>query len=139
MISEGLAPMRYRATIRTFAIMISLLAVLAAPAARAQSAGDDAAPETLFPHRRKLMGEQKYAEACPKFQKSAEISPAVGTLLNLGECYERQGKMASAWGRYKAAENLAAKLKDKRMASAAQRASAVEPKLSRLTITVSDE
>lgn len=121
-------------------LLVALLSfVCAVPrAASAQSPTDDAAAEALFTEGRELMEKKQYAEACAKFQKSSDIAPAVGTLLNLGECYEKVGKMASAWSRYKAAENLAVKTKDKRSKGAAERARAIEKKVSRLTVNVAE-
>lgn len=95
-----------------------------------------AAAEALFDEGRRLMGAKNYAEACGKFQKSQEIDPSVGTLLNWGDCLEKSKKISSAWSRYKEAGNLAAKLGDPRAKSAAERASAIQSRVSTLTISV---
>lgn len=117
------------------AVLIALTATLIVPRAlRAQDS--KAAAEALFDEGRRLMGESKYAEACEKFQKSQEIDPSVGTLLNLGDCLEKSKKVASAWGRYKEAGNLAAKLGDPRAKTAAERAAALQARVSTLTISV---
>ena len=62
----------------------------------AQGASDKAAAEALFDQGVRLMKQNNFAEACPKLEESDRIDPAVGTLLYLGECYERVGKTASA-------------------------------------------
>lgn len=101
--------------------------------APAQSAKTTA--ESLFQAAKTLMGESKFAEACPKFAESQRLDPSPGTLLNLGKCYEGLGKPASAWAEYKSAAVLAHQLGQKeREDGARELATALEPKLSRLTL-----
>jgi tetratricopeptide (TPR) repeat protein len=95
------------------------------------------AAETLFVEAKKLMEAGKFAEACPKFADSQRLDPGVGTLLNLALCYERQGKVASAWSKYREAAAAARSANQTdRDGMARQRASALESRLSRLTVTV---
>jgi tetratricopeptide (TPR) repeat protein len=63
--------------------------------------------QELFDQGRALMQQKDYARACKKFEESAELDRAVGTLLNLALCYELQGKPATAWGRFNEALSLA--------------------------------
>jgi hypothetical protein len=88
----------------------------------------------LFEEGRKLLSEQKYAEACLKLSESQRLSPGVGTLLNLAKCYEALGKTASAWTSYKEAVFLGKKLNDDRVPIAEQKATALEPRLMKLQI-----
>lgn len=98
---------------------------------------DPAAAETLFEEGRKLLDAGKVAEACAKLEASNRMDPAVGTLLNLGDCNERRGRVASAWGNYRAAESLALTRKDTNRAEfAKKKADAIQPKLATLTIVV---
>src|SRR5262245_57348440 len=106
--------------------------------ARDVRAQDKAAAEALFDEGRKLMEAKNYAAACDKFERSQQIDPSVGTLLNLGACFEKLNKLASAWTRYREAGNLAAKTSDPRANVAAEHARQLEPKVSRLTINVTD-
>lgn len=95
--------------------------------------------EDLFQRGRKLMQEQKYAEACPLFASSQKLDPSLGTLLNLADCHEKVGKTASAWGEWREAAQLAAKEGDtKREQIATDRAAALESKLMRLAVKVTD-
>ncbi|MBI5535312.1 MAG: hypothetical protein HY898_21470 [Deltaproteobacteria bacterium] len=114
----------------------TILAALAASGdARAQGAADKAAAETLFEEGRKLMAAGNAAAACPKFASSQKLDPGLGTLLNLGDCYEKVGKIASAWAQFKEAASIAESSGDSRRADVAhKRASALEPRLSRLSI-----
>lgn len=115
----------------------AIVVLMAAGDARAQSSTDKAAAETLFEEGRKLMAEGHHAEACPKFASSQKLDPGLGTLLNLGNCYELTGKLASAWAQFREAASLASASGDTRRAEAAQkRASDLEPRLARVTIAV---
>lgn len=78
-----------------------------------------------------------FESACPKFAASHRLDPASGTLLNLGVCYERAGKTASAWATFKEAVPLARRdNRPDRVAFAEEHIKALEPKLSHLTVTV---
>jgi tetratricopeptide (TPR) repeat protein len=82
----------------------SLASLVASPASAQQ---DSATAQVLFEQGRALMSEEKFAQACEKFAESQRLGPASGTLLNLGECYAKQGKTASAWAAFKEAIPLA--------------------------------
>jgi hypothetical protein len=112
--------------------------LVAAGTAKAQgSAENAAAAETLFQEGKKLMAEGKYREACPKLMNSQQLDPAVGTLLNLADCYERKGQIASAWATFKdAATGAKANGQTEREETARRRAVALEPRLPRLVIEV---
>ena len=57
--------------------------------------------QALYDEARQLVAAEKFEQACPKFKASYELDPAGGTLLNLADCYERQGKTAQAWTTFK--------------------------------------
>jgi tetratricopeptide (TPR) repeat protein len=103
--------------------------------AHAQSG--DAAAQMLFDEGKALLSAGKYGDACPKFAESHRLAPNGGTLSNLAECLELQGRLASAWLRYK---ELAARANAAKQSGAEKRAlekaAALEAKLPRLTIAV---
>ena len=109
----------------------------ARPALAEPSAADKAAAETLFVDARKLLAGGKYAEACKAFAESQRLDPGVGTLLNLGRCYEKMGRSASAWSTYREAAAAArAAGQGAREKNARHAADVLEPKLPKLTIVV---
>jgi len=94
--------------------------------------------ETLFREAKRLMKTGKIADACDKFDASDRLEPTAGTELNLADCREKNGQLATAWAMFLKAA-AAAKRADndgKREAEARRRAAALEPKLSYLTISV---
>src|SRR6185503_18935180 len=96
-----------------------------------------AAAETLFVDARKLLAAGKYQEACKALAESQRLDPGVGTLLNLGRCYEKLGRTASAWSTYREAAAAArAANQNAREKNARLAADALEPKLPKLTIVV---
>jgi len=104
---------------------------------RAAHAGNEAAAEALFVEAKKLAAQGKYAEACPKFAESNRLDRGAGTLIHLGDCYEKNKQTASAWATYKEAASAAQALGRRDWEKlASQRAQALEAKLARLTIKV---
>jgi tetratricopeptide (TPR) repeat protein len=123
----------FRAVLGSLALL--LLSLSSGPSF-AQS-NNQVAAESLFREARKLLDQGQYEQACEKLAASQRLDPAVGTLLNLGRCYEKLGRTASAWGAYReAAASAHASGQAERLKSARAAADAVEPKLARLTIVV---
>lgn len=96
------------------------------------------AAESLFREGRALLEQGKLQEGCDKLEASELVEPSVGTLLNIGDCRERLGKIATAWAAFRKAEALAKQSgKDaRRLAEARRRARRLEPQLPSLTIQV---
>jgi hypothetical protein len=117
------------------AIAMAFLAVMGLTApAHAQSAE----AETLFREAKRLMKSGKLADACDKFDASERLEPTAGTELNLADCREKNGQLATAWAMFLRAA-AAAKRADndgKREAEARRRAAALESRLVYLTISV---
>lgn len=105
-------------------------------AASAQKIGDSAA-QALFEEARQLMLDDRPLEACPKFEESLRLDPALGTLLNLALCHEKQGKAATAYLEYTDAVAQSVREGDReRQALAQERAVALEPRVIRLSLRV---
>ncbi len=122
---------------RTSVGVAMVFVVSSAFAKDAYAGGNEAAAEALFVEAKKLAARGKYAEACPKFEESNRLDRGAGTLIHLGDCYEKNKQTASAWATYKEAASAAQALGRKDWEKlASQRANALEPKLARLTIKV---
>jgi hypothetical protein len=103
----------------------------------ARADGNSVAAEALFNEGRTMLEKGRVEEACDRFARSEQLEAAVGTLLNLGECYERLNKVATAWGAYRQASALAVTRNDEpRAALARTAASRIERRLSRVTLAV---
>lgn len=96
--------------------------------------------EALFRQGRDLIDAGKIAEACGAFDESQRLDPAVTTLLNLADCRERQGQLATAWGLFLDAARQTRTASDttgqQLHASAEAHAQKLEPRVSKLTIRV---
>ena len=105
--------------------------------AAAQSPADKAAAEAIFDEGKKLFLDKKFSEACPRFESSQRLDPGVGTLLFLADCYEKEGRVASAWATFREATYAAtAAGQAERAKVATERARLLEPQLYRLTLKV---
>jgi len=103
------------------------------------AATDVAAAEVLFDEGRALMEKGNLAEACPKLAESLRLDTGTGTMLWLAECYQRQGRIASAWAQFRQAASTAEKQKDPRATTARKKALDLEPRLPKLAIVVAPE
>lgn len=92
--------------------------------------------QQLFDEAEKLHDEKRFADACPKYAESYRLDPQLGVLIYLGECYESNGQLASAWATFHQAEEMAQARGDQRLSQARARVASLEPRLSRLNISV---
>jgi len=98
---------------------------------------DSATAQALFSSARKLADAGKFAAACPKFEESERIEPAIGTEFHLAKCWEQIGRNASAWAMFlRVSSQARAQNQLDRAELAAARARALEAKLARLKIEV---
>jgi hypothetical protein len=96
--------------------------------------------EELFRRGKALMAEKKDKDACPLFEESEKLDPQMGTLLNLAICHENIGRVASAWGEFRAVEQMAQVAgREDRVKLAHDRAQKLEGRLPRLKITLPPE
>lgn len=122
---------------QAFALTFVMVASLA-PSAWAQASGQDVATaQALFDEGKRLMADNKYAEACPKLLESQRLDPGGGTLFAIALCHEAEGKTATAWADYNVALSEARKdgRKDREQA-AAEKSKALEPRLTRMRIVI---
>jgi hypothetical protein len=125
-----------RGMLRALAARLVIAAVCLEGSAWAQDdAQQKAAAEALFDEGRDLVGQGQYEAACRRFEQSQAIDPGVGTLLYLGDCYERVGRLASAWAMYREASSAAqASGQAERSQVAFERARRLTPNLSKLAV-----
>jgi hypothetical protein len=83
-------------------LVVSLAMMLATAHARADEAPASEA-ELLFQHGVELMKADDCANAIPEFLKSNALDASAATLLNVGTCYARLGRKATAWKAYQRA------------------------------------
>ena len=101
---------------------------------------DKAAAEALFLQANALMAQGKTEAACGKWAASQQLDPAVGTLLFLGDCYEKLGRTASAWATFAEASSLADREgQTARKHIADLRAAALRPQLSSIVVTIAPD
>lgn len=106
----------------------------------AGTAADKAAAEALFDEGVKLLSAKDYAAACEKLDSSQKLDPGIGTLLYLGDCYEKSGRTASAWATFREAASMAeAAGQTDRARKGMARADKLTPLLSKLTIEIAAE
>jgi hypothetical protein len=120
------------------AVAVVAVAAWSLPASAQTTPADAAAAQAAYDRGKQLMSEGKYADACPKLEESQRLDPGAGTQFYLADCWEHVGRTASAWAAFieVARASKAAGRTDRERISRA-RATALEPRLSRLTIAVS--
>jgi hypothetical protein len=130
-----------RARTRGWAIAFVITLGLGLAPPRALLATEEASPaavaaaESTFQRARELLDARKYEEAALAFQESHRQAPSVGALLNLGVCFEKLGRTASAWAAYKEAIKLArARSELAKVEKGEELLAGIEPTLSRLLI-----
>lgn len=94
----------------------------------------------LFDEGRAALKANDLPRACEAFRQSHQLQPALGVLLNLATCLERQGKLASAWVRFNEAVTWAARTHEgDREQLARASAMKLKPRLSWLALSVATE
>ena len=122
----------------TTALATALL--LAQPARAEPTEAAQAAADDLFQQARKLFAEKRFGEACPLFAESLRLAERGGTLQNLAVCYEEQGKLASAYGRFQDLRTLSRKpeaLRPDRVTLAEDHLARLTPRLTRVRLRLS--
>jgi hypothetical protein len=127
-----------RPQLLTGIVLLALAAsVTSVTPARGQDAQTQAMGRTLFNDGVALYNKGDFDAACPKLEASLKAYPGIGTRGKLAECYEKQGRYASAYAAYREVAQLATRSGDPaREQVASERAKSLEPKLSYVTVTV---
>jgi len=105
-------------------------------------AADAGSPEAeqLFRQARRLLDGGRPLEACVYLQRSQQLEPAIGTLLNLGLCNRQGGRLASAWHAYRDAQEMARAMGDSERETLAEfEAAELEPVLGRLVVVLAPD
>ena len=109
--------------------------------AEAQPAGAQA--EVLFARGKELLAEKDFSGACASFEASEKLEASTATVIRLADCREKNQQYASAWGLFLQAERELRGVTDpsgvQMKETVKSRATALEPRLSRLTIRVSPQ
>ena len=122
---------------RLLACACALVCVAVTTAAAAQGETASARADRLFREGKAALEANRYDEACSKLAESQKLDPGTGTLLALALCHEGHGDTATAWREF--TEVLEASQKRADRASLAQKhLRALEPRLSKLTVSLAD-
>lgn len=126
--------------------LVSLLVPMVPNLARAQegaptsrTGGESASEraEQLYEQGKSLAAAGNYASACPLFEESQRLEPAIGTQFNLADCYERVGRRASALALFREVIRVAQMSgKQERQRAAEDRARSLQGNVRRIVITV---
>ncbi len=107
---------------------------------RQPSAADVRKADTLFQKARLLKKLGKDAEACALFVESQGLDPNGGTLVNIAECHESEGKTGTAWRELLDALKLAKQTEDKELVKGIRdKLAAIVPRLYQVTIQIPEE
>lgn len=119
-------------------VVVALSAWPGAAWAQPTDATKRAAAQALYDEGMRLVNAKDYAKACPKFEEASKLVPdGIGVKLQLAECYEASGKLASAWTLYRIVESEASRTNQEgRRAEANSHMTALEPKLARIVVDV---
>lgn len=88
---------------------------------------------------RRLVALGRTQDGCAKLELSEGLDPAAGTQINLADCYEKLGKLASAWIEFHKASVTAQRLGRSEWAEQArERARVLEPSVPELTVVIDE-
>jgi hypothetical protein len=94
-----------RRIVRTLFVLGALLGLPSSAQAQTADASDRA--QRLFVEASTLIEQGDFATACPKFEESQRLDPALGTQFNLALCQMRIGRSGSAFRNLRAVQKLA--------------------------------
>ncbi len=110
---------------------------LSAPARADATPQDQAVAQSLYDEGRTLMTAKNFVQACPKLEEAQRLDPSPATEFHLADCYEQVGRTASAWAAFLEVESTSRLAgRPEREKVARQRADALAPRMTKLTINV---
>ncbi len=127
---------------RHAALVVALsFASLVTSRTEAQPARDPAGAEALFREGVELVDKGSWDQACPKFDKSMDLDPAVSTLVNVARCSRHFGRVATALAQLQEAQRMNRQSEPGRRRDALDKfitgeLGAIEPTVPRLTIRI---
>ncbi len=122
---------------RAFATLTLVACVATSLPIAAFAQTDKAGAEALLNQGLSLKKAGNLAEACPKIEESLRLYPSLNTQYHLADCFELQGKTASAWIDFlEIAEKAHAAGETAKETKARERAAAIAGKVSHMTIAV---
>jgi hypothetical protein len=131
--------MRRRVAFPVLAASVACLVagLVAVPARAEPTPAERAQADGLFQEAKKLLARGKTPEACAKLEQSFALDPVGGTLMNLANCHEILGRLATAWSEFESARTLAKKAgRADREKAAVEHLAALDARLPHLTVTV---
>ncbi|MCA9677583.1 MAG: tetratricopeptide repeat protein [Myxococcales bacterium] len=117
----------------------ALVVLAAASVASAQRSSDGGAAISLYDEGRRLFEAEQYDLACPKFDASLQLNPDdIDARGMLALCYERAGKLASAWAQFRELRVRAQRSnRAEPLRVADEHIAALGPRLAKVTIRIS--
>lgn len=151
LVTEGAFFLNRRPLIMLFSLLTGSISSVAAadestPKSSAATASSEPAlpspadvrrAEVLFQKARALKKQGKAEEACPLFEASQRLDPNGGTLVNIAECHDAQGKTGTAWHELSSALDAAKNVGDKDLVNGIQaQLTAMVPRLPQVVIEI---
>jgi len=120
----------------SFVVLLGVLTL--AGETRAQTSTDADSADALFKSAKAAMDRGDLVTACNQLAESLRLDPAPGTLLNLGECEARSGKVAAALGHFQEGRK-ALPAGDYRIAFADDKITVLQRRVARLAVRLRGE
>ena len=118
---------------------VVVIALVRGAHAEPEAAGEPAEAGTeagaLFQRGRELAKVGNFVEACPLFERSYALEQALGTAINLADCFEREGQLRRAWALFDLVAHQSPP-PQRRAKLARERAEALDGKLGHVTIRI---
>jgi Tfp pilus assembly protein PilF len=121
------------------ALVLAMLAAASRASAADPPGSEVERADALFEEGRSLMERGLLSSACPKLEQSFQLAPRLGTMLNLGSCYEQSGRLARALAVYERAATMARDAgRADREQAARELSASIERRVAKLLLVVDD-